>query len=70
MKYTIKNMSELMVKLDKQEITISEYVYHNNRCIAELENKNSARGVCDCPQGSICEFFNIKTENCMYGKDR
>lgn len=24
--------------------------------------------VCDCPNGSLCEFFDIETETCLYGK--
>lgn len=25
-------------------------------------------GVCVCPQGSLCEFFDKKVECCLYGK--
>ena len=26
------------------------------------------KNVCACPQGSLCEFFNIEDEACGYGK--
>jgi len=33
-----------------------------------LERELNTRGKCDCPQGSLCEFFDKETERCLYGR--
>ena len=40
-------------------------IYGITMVLETLENSNCQK--CNCPQGSICEFFN-QDENCLYGK--
>jgi len=81
MKSIVENIRQGLIEVDnaiysefnKQVDSLGSWdlLCHNVSLLeSALKKKDSERGVCDCPQGSICEFFDIKTENCMYGKEK